>query len=161
MNKCLNEQDDSFFGFEVLSSAVVDSSSIIYMQKIGILNLTADCIKLHMPEIVSEETGIEHQKITIHYQNRGIRLPSADKQVVQLAVDLEIPVISEDKKVLKWGSKEGLSYYNTLMLLNYLLYKKKVTVNQYNSFYRELLPIARYSAFVLSYGEIVKKKITD
>lgn len=154
-------EDDPLAGFSSLTSAVIDSSSIIYLSKCGFLHLAARHIRLHTPSVVIKETGIEEPYFEIHNPETGSAIITADEQVVELAKKLNIAVISEDKKVLINTSGAGLSYYNALMILNFLLYKKEITVKSYQKLYTTLISVARYSKFVLSYGEMVKQKITN
>lgn len=154
-----NRDRDPLAAFVSLTSAVIDSSSIIYLSKSSFLHLAARHIRLHTPLIVIKETGIDEPFFEIHDPEIDSALLTADKQVVELSRKLNIPVISEDKKVLKKASVAGLSYYNALMILNFLLYQKEVTVNNYQKLYTALISVARYSKFVLTYSEMVKKKI--
>jgi hypothetical protein len=160
MNNTPNEVD-LLSGFKTLTSAVVDSSSIIYMYKCGFLDIATQSISLHTPKIVIEEIGISGLPLIVHNSIADGQMVTADKQVVQLAVDLKLPVISEDKKVLMDVAKYKLPYYNSLMVLNFLLFLKKIVLEQYDQYHCKLLSVARYSAFVLTYGENVKKCIME
>jgi hypothetical protein len=151
--------NDPLAGFASLTSAVIDSSSIIYLSKSSFLHLATRHIRLHTPLIVLKETGIDEPFFEIHDPETDSAMLTADKQVVELARKLNLPVISEDKKVLKNASGAGLSYYNALMILNFLLYKKEVTIDNYQKHYTTLISVARYSKFVIGYGEMVTKKI--
>jgi hypothetical protein len=157
----MKAQDISISGFDLLHAAVIDSSSIIYLHKINLLDLAADNIELHTPEIVINETGLRNPDIIVHLPETDSSMLSADQQVVYFAVKKNLPVISEDKKVLSEASKASIPYYNTLMILNYLLYKKRIIPDQYDHFHKELLSVSRYSPFVLAYGEIVKDKVIE
>lgn len=160
-NNYIKELDVSISGFEKLHSAVIDSSSIIYLEKINLLDTAADSIELHTPEIVIKETGLMRPDIIVHLPDEKCCMLPADRQIVHFAVIKKIPVISEDRKVLSGASNASLPYYNTLMMLNYFLYKKTIASDQYDFFYKELLSAARYSSMVLSYGEVVKKKVIE
>jgi hypothetical protein len=161
MNNNNFKDGDLLSGFQTLKSAVIDSSSIIYMHKCDFLFQVAQLIPLHAPLIVIKEIGISGLQIITYDVEVGGSLIPADKQVVQLAARLKIPVISEDKKVLMEASKNDLPYYNSLMVLNFLLFKKKIVLEQYDQYHCKLLSVARYSAFVLSYGEKVKISIME
>jgi hypothetical protein len=152
---------DSISGLVALSSAVIDASSIIYMHKSSFLHLAAKHIRLHTPDAAIKETGILESFFEIAAPGADTVALSADEQVIELAVRLKIPVISEDKKVLRSVAGTGLSYYNALMILNFLLYKKEITMYHYDKLHAALISVARYSKFVLSYGEMVKKKIFE
>lgn len=149
---------DPISGFKNLDSAVIDASSIIYMKKAGFMDIAAKNIHLHVPRIIIVEAKYADFSFTEH-ELEGFNESSADMQCVLLAHKLMVPVISEDKKVLRQTSLRNLPYYNSLMILNFLLFKKIITPEKFDKLLSGLLLVARYSPFVLSYGESVRKNI--
>ena len=145
-------------GFKTLHTAAIDASSIIYMQKAGFLDLAAKAVKLHAPEAVIAETGYRLPRIEEHRFPADEPMP-ADEQVLDLARSLKIPVVSEDRKVLLGAKKIGLVYYNALMVLCFLLYKKRMGRETFDGHKRKLLAIARYSAEVIAFGEKIAEQV--
>ncbi|OQY31905.1 MAG: hypothetical protein B6241_12770 [Spirochaetaceae bacterium 4572_59] len=51
--------------------------------------------------------------------------------------------------------KAGLEYYNTLMMLNYLLLKKRISPEDYPEYLNRLKDCSRYSEKVMARGALV------
>lgn len=153
----INKLPENFFTeFESLRSAVIDASSIIYMQKAGFLPTAMKYIQMHAPQDVINETGFACLSMIQHKVDSCI---TADQKVVFLAQKLLVPVISEDKAVLNNAFHKNLQYYNSIMVLNYLLYKRFVTKEDFDIYKNKMLEFARYSKFVVSYAETVTNEI--
>ncbi len=139
--------------FQYLYSAMIDASSIIYMQKAGFLNLVMQNLELaSLPEIL-KETGFEIR--TIKCLKSADAFDSNDRKLVETAQRYYLPVISEDKKILKRAGSEGLPYYNSLMMLNFLYFKEAIDIVQYNKFLKRLKSFARYNEIIFDYGAAV------
>lgn len=151
--------NDPLIGFESLYSAVIDASSIIYMHKSDIFMLTAKYVQLHSPREAIIETGLIGLSVVEHESDLSSQNESTDNKIILLAVKLKIPVISEDKKVLTMASKKGLPYFNSLMVLCFLLYREYIDENVFDQHFKMLLSVSRYSSFVIEYGEMVKRRI--
>lgn len=143
--------------FPSLKEASVDASSIIYMLKCGLLGKTAAHIKLYCSPPVAAETGWPGLPVT-QVMPKG-RFSTNDESVVLLGEEMNIPVISEDKKLLMAAERKGLRYFNTLMILNWLLLDSAVSEEEYLEYRAELVKVARYSNRVLEYAEEIHKKI--
>jgi hypothetical protein len=145
--------------FKSLNAAVIDASSIIYMMKAGFFDLVAHCVQFHAPESCLKETGFSDLPITGH----SIDIPgiTADQQLLMLAQSLQLPVVSEDRKVLITASRNGITFYNSLMMLNFLLYKKSIEKEMFTFFLKQLTAFARYSEEVFLFGKEVTRIILD
>ena len=137
--------------FEALKKALIDTSSIIYIQKAGYLDVLSQTIELNtIPEVISETNA----RIT------GIKLIpapkspvlSTDRKLITCALENKLAMISEDKGILTAMQKAGFGYYNALMVLNLMLYKKRIDDNRYRQYYGNLKTIARYSVDVWEFG---------
>ncbi len=146
-------------GFKSLNAAVIDASSIIYMMKAGFLDVVACCVQLHAPESCLKETGFSGLPITGHsICSHGT---TADQQLLTLAQSLQLPVVSEDRKVLITASRNGITFYNSLMMLNLQLYKKSFDTEMFTFFLKQLTAFARYSEEVFLFGKEVTRIILD
>ena len=135
----------------------IDASSIIYLLKIGLLGSLSAEIKLLATSVIIEEVGFPHLPIqALDIDNKDL---TNDQSVVELARIKQIPVLSEDQEVLKNAESNGLQYYNTLMMLNYLFFKKRLTEKNYPEYLCRLIGVAHYSSDILAYGEEMFKKI--
>jgi hypothetical protein len=146
----VNAPAETLSQFDTLSSAVIDSSSIIYLQKINVLSKVIGMLKLHTVENVISECDFEIPKIIIIESTVG---DTTDKQIVDSSKALALPVISDDFSILQKVSMNNLPHYNSLMILNFVLYKNDISTDEYIDYLFELKQIARYSSFVWKYGE--------
>lgn len=138
--------------FSNLSKACIDSSSIIYMQKSGFLNILSDIILLiTIPPVISE-IGMSKENIFV-YDKYIENAYSTDDAIVRCANILKIPVISDDKKILTNVKKINLPYYNSLMMLNYIVYRDKISTEKYNVFKTRLEKNCYYSEKVFLFAE--------
>ena len=143
--------------FTQLQAACIDASSLIYCSKAGLFDLLQQAFRLYtLPEIIAE-TGFQHLNLTL------VRSPhreqSTDQKLLFCAIQQRLPLISEDKQLLKQAEQRGLCYYNTLMMLNFLLYKRLVTQEEYHTYLDKLRSIARYSPAIWQYGAQVYELI--
>jgi hypothetical protein len=135
----------------------IDASSIIYLLKVGILGYVAAEIRLVSTEQILEEVGWPHLPVSSYeIDNENM---TNDETVVALAVSRNISVLSEDLEVLKNAGSKGLNYYNTLMILNYLLLKKRIEIQEYSEYFSRLLEVAHYSRDILDYGNRIKELV--
>lgn len=150
---------DPLAGFDALTDAVVDASSIIYMQKAGFLETAGRFVELHAPDAVIQEVGAAEVPITLHAFDCRQHCAKADQQLLALARILGTPLISEDKKVLLSAERNGLVYYNAFMVLNFLFYKSGIAAEDAERYLRALLAVARYSERVVIQGRAVMRRI--
>lgn len=136
-----------------LHTAIIDSSSIIYMQKAGYLSIVTCSIRLITVSAVCRETGFKNgiELIENDLQN-GM---DADEQLIILSEKTGYPVISEDKRILLELKKKGKTYFNSLMILIFLRMRKKISDEEYKGFEKGLRKVARYSDKVWEFGEEV------
>ena len=143
--------------FKELNKALIDASSIIYAHKIGVLDLLQANLELVSTPDVVAEAGKDAEGITLI--DCSTTAGSVDERLVGCALRNNLPVISEDKKILSKLKQTHLPYFNMLMMLNYLNYIDAIDGDQY-SFYDALLQkIAWYSPKIWYYGSSVRKII--
>lgn len=157
--------------FDRLKEAAIDASSIIYMLKAGYLGLLGSTITLRsVPEIVAE-TGWPGLPVTLVSIDRrpGPASParsasgsppqgaavSNDELLLTFAKEAGLPVVSEDRAILRAAEDEGLDYYNSLMMLAFLRYRGRIDQQWYEEAKARLLDVARYGADVLAKFETI------
>ena len=135
-----------------LKKALIDTSSILYMQKAGYFDELGRAIQLYsIPEVVSEIKS-QVSRLTL------IRMPelqssfSTDRKLIACALENKLTMISEDKRILTAMRHAKAPYYNALMMLNYLLMTHRIEDNGYRCYFSELKKIARYDEAVWKYG---------
>ncbi len=137
--------------FNTTDKAVIDSSSLIYMKKSGFLEIVTECVMMFTTGPVYTETGSIPQNITIVATDKM----KADESLLDAAWHYKIPLVSEDRKLLLAAGKKGLVYFNSLMILLMLVYKKHISKDEYLMYIDRLKTVSRYSKTVWQYGESV------
>jgi hypothetical protein len=162
MLKILPAPQDIPRQFQKLKKALVDTSSILYMGKIGILENLASVLKLAtIPEVLKEcgpSAPLNHLEVLNFYRST---LTSTDNRLLAVVKQLQLPVISEDKRIIKRTIEEGLDCYNSLMMLNYLIYRKKISKTDFEIAGEKLMEIARYSEDVWEYGRSLSRVLLN
>jgi hypothetical protein len=145
-------------GFQQLERAIIDASSMIYLTKAGYFLLVSRALKLFtLPEILSE-VGFSVENISLLEPLPAV---SNDKKLLVTAVAGSLPVISEDKRVLLGAQRAGLLFYNALMLLNLLLFRRVIDRFEYLNYLNQLKQCARYHPQVWRFGEKVFESVWD
>ncbi len=131
---------------------IADTSTLIYLERLGLLELAARCFSLWIIPQVTVEYGAT-PKGTLPL----VSVPSglADEVLCQVAQRLRQPVLSEDRHVLRDARACNLPYYNTLMIVLALCVHGNLARGSYSEIRRDLLTFARYSPQVVSVGDAV------
>lgn len=130
--------------FKNFDSAFIDASSIIYLNKINLLNRLSKTLKLYTLDKIITEIGIIGLNLIICKSKKTISI-SNDDLLLKYAIEKKIPVISDDKKILIKAGKNNLDYYNSIMMILFLFYKNVINNDNYTLYICELKKIARYS----------------
>jgi hypothetical protein len=138
----------------VLQEAYCDSSSVIYLQKIGCWNILSQTITLYTIPVVLTELGYKPVRIRVdaveNIEDRNTA--TTDDALVAAAVRRKLALVSEDKYILKKAQQYHLPFYNTLMMLNFLLYKRVISSEKYTAFCEVLHSFAWYSPPIWEYS---------
>jgi len=145
--------DRVFSQFRSLRKAFIDASSIIYMHGAGFLEEVAMAVKLYSPQEIIDETG--YDGLPVCPVTCPMETPYNDQKLIACAFAQGAPVISEDKRILSYMDKEGVPYFNALMMLHFLLFREVVTVERHLMYFRDLKRYAWYSHSVLEFAEKV------
>ena len=143
--------------FDNLSKALIDASSIIYTDRAGFLDILASAIKLYsINEILAEAGNVSNQINPLTYRDTS---SSNDRKFISCALELNLSVISEDKRILLAMKRATKPYYNSLMMLNFLLYRRRINSQQYAQHLKALRKFARYSDEIWKYGAKIRAAI--
>lgn len=145
--------------FDVLDAAVIDASSCLYLTKLNLLNSFSEIITLSTVPGVVREVGELPRALVI--ESALSPCESTDSEVIRLCAEKKIPVISEDKKILLAVRGEGLPFFNTLMVLNFLFFKQVIDLVTFKAKLAELTHFAWYHADVYEYGDLVCRHILN
>ena len=147
-----SEFQDVLRRFDGLDRCLVDSSSIIYMGKAGFLSVLSSTLDLATIPEVAEEVGNEAiEGITIEILPAPGGSASTDRRLVDAAVELAVPILSEDRKLLLEADRRGLDYYNALMMVGLLERRSVLSAEAAEAVVEKLLLVAHYSRRVRSY----------
>ena len=141
-----------------LRGGVADTSTLIYLDKLKILPLAGQSLLFVLTPQVIAEFG---------RRTEGIRWvataspPMADEAVVQTAVRLGLPILSEDGRILRQARRMQHPHYNALMLLLALHAQGKLPEPELFHLQQTLYAFARYSSAVIAYGERVGQMIRE
>ena len=142
---------------EGIKEVSIDASSIIYLLKVGLLGSVAAEIHLVSSQQIIDEVGWPHLPVNSYImKNENL---TNDETIVKLAVSRHISVLSEDREVLKNAETNGLNYYNTLMILNYLLLKKRIDILEYPEYLSRLIEVSHYSQDIIDYGASIMELV--
>jgi len=148
-----------FNKFDHLDKALIDASSIIYIDRADFLPILASTIKLFSIKEIFFETGpvSESIKPLIHNDNSS----SNDQKLISCALNMDLPLISEDKKMLMAMKRANRPFFNSLMMLNFLLYRRRIDIQEYDKYRQALEKFARYSNKVWQYGAKIQSAIKE
>lgn len=141
-----------------LEMAIIDSSSLIYLEKLDLLDTASRTIRLFVPATVFDEINFNVSRIR-KVECQEEKHSSTDKQVLTLAKRMHCPLISEDKKILQKARREGLDYFNTLMVILLLYLRRLLSKQATEEKWKQLKQIAWYEDWIWAYGQEVFDKI--
>jgi hypothetical protein len=145
--------------FQTLRKAIIDASSIIYMQKAGFFTELANTVTLYSPAEIVAETGFNDLDLRpVACVSKSL---SNDQKLITAALQLRWPVISEDKNILLHIRRAKLPYFNSLMMLNFLLFRRRIDLNSHGIYFERLKQCARYGPDVWEFGKNIYKTITN
>jgi len=152
---------DIFSQFNQLDKALIDASSIIYAHKANFLEILTSTVELFSIHEILLETGSVFGSIKpLTHTEKSL---SNDQKLVACALHFGLPVISEDKKILMAMRSARKPFFNSLMMLNLLLYRQMVDDREYAQYHLALKQFARYSDEIWKYGmkihDVIKELI--
>ena len=138
---------------ERIRSAVIDASSIIYIDKSGFLDLLTGTIRLLTVTQVFAETGRSYSGIELVEApaDDGSSRTDTDHLLFSTARCLGRPLISEDRAILQRCRSEGQEYYNAYMMLIMLTARR--VVGEISLYQAPLLHAAHYGRPVIEYAD--------
>ncbi len=133
-----------------IQKAAIDASSIVYLRKARAFDTIRSQIQLSTIKAVVAETGFDDLSIEIV----SIDIPDAttDDTLLEYAVGENIPLISEDKKLLLKAERMDVSYYNAMMMLCLSATRECVSLSEQERIFDTLAHIAHYHPRILRFG---------
>jgi hypothetical protein len=140
-----------------LKAAIIDTSSIIYLQKAGFLQPVAGAIKLLTIPQVIEEIGHGGLPVEIISPPETTGGEKTDRILFASAMILHKPMISEDRAILLKCRERGVEYYNAYNMLIMLRLRNLRAEADFDRYEENLLAVAHYGKFVIDYIECLKQ----
>ncbi len=137
--------------FAKLTHAAIDASSMIYLQKLGLLRELSTTILLGTTADVWAETNFAPSDLRVRIFTMPVVL-SPDEQILHLATSNNWALISEDRKLLLKAKKLRTPYFNALMMIHLLFFKGRLSENLLQEKIDVLKKIARYGTEIWDYG---------
>ncbi|NLX18134.1 MAG: hypothetical protein GXY53_02485 [Desulfobulbus sp.] len=135
-----------------LQGGVVDTSTLIYLDRLRLLPVAARSFSLVLiPGVIREYGGCPPGCRQMDIVSTG----TTDEQLCRTAQLLAEPVLSEDRRVLEQTNLYDLPFYNTLMLVIALCVQHRLPLTAYPDIRRRLGTFARYSAEIFGVGDAV------
>jgi hypothetical protein len=151
----LTTPDKTLRALSLLEKAMIDTSSILYIQKAGYFDVLLSAIQLYsIPEVISEIKSRVSGLTIIRISETLSSLPT-DRKLVACAIENKLAMISEDHGILKAMHRAKAPYFNALMMLNFLLLVNRINEDSYRRYFSELKNIAWYSEAVWAFGETI------
>lgn len=116
-----------------------------------------------VPGVVNEFGSLKEFDVIelIDLKEMVIEKKDTDRHLVETAKYLQVPVISEDKKILMHANRGNLPFFNTLMIMNFMIYKNVISMAEYQAGLDLLQEEAYYDAFIFEYGKMVLERIIE
>ncbi len=140
-----------FSGQAGVPLCLIDTSTLIYLEKLVLLERVAAVFSVATIAGVIREFGSTPKDVTVYPAGEG----ATDLLLVQQAVRCNAVVFSEDKKVLRHAGRCGLEYYNTLMIVLALYGRGEIDRNSCADLLGHLDKFARYGENVRAFGRQV------
>ena len=135
-----------------LPGGVADTSTLIYLERLRLLQLAAQSLRLVViPQVVREFGTQPKGDLAVIEAPPG----PADQVVWQMAAALRLPVLTEDRGIIQKARKAGLPYYNALMVVLALHLQGFLNAKDCREALNQLPGFARYSPRVVAVGEAV------
>jgi len=132
-----------------LKRVAVDTSSLIYCLKVGILGMLAAQVRLETVRPVMEEVRWPKGALPVHAypqisREGSTEALSVDALLLEWAIGEQLPLLSEDKGLLEEASNAGLAVCRTGMMLELLVLRNRTVREEYPEYLSRLHEVAGY-----------------
>lgn len=152
MRNCVVDQKTLLRRLQAFGGGVIDTSTLIYLERLGTLPLAARSFSLLLiPQVAAEYGFCPEGAVLTPASGSG----TTDELLCRVAQTLAQAVLSEDKQVLKQARAAGLSYYNTLMIVLALCAQGHLPLAAFPQQREKLRAFARYGPEIIAAGDAV------
>jgi len=142
-----------------IGSVLADASSLIYLDKLGVLSKLAQIIKLiTLSEVIIEIGEKIADSCTIQVlpslnSNPAYATLSTDRKLVCQALAGRYCVLSDDRRILRAGIEAGLQAHAAIMMVLLLFFRSAIDYAEYRRCRDGLADFARYDPQLLAYAD--------
>lgn len=140
-----------------LRGGIIDTCTLIYGQHLQLLPLLTQQWRLVLIPQVVAEFGAHPRHMELL---PGAASGSTDEALLGTAIDLHLPLFSEDGRLLRRARARHHPHYNCLMLLLALLIQGQISLAEHDRLHATLVQVARYSPAVLAWGQALHQAIS-
>lgn len=133
-----------------LSCGCIDASTIIYAEKSGFFCHLESAVSLISTSEVLREARYVGSSIFV--VRAGSRL-SADDGLVAAARRIGLPVLSDDRRIVRSAKTAGLDCFNAVMLLHLLYLRGVVDFGEHRGYMARLLQLAWYGSRIRAFAD--------
>lgn len=138
-----------------------DTSSLIILQKVGLLSRTANAVELFSTPLVEQEvqrhaSPVEAAQFSSAFTVRPLRehrsylKDAADNSVIALYVEQSCDaVLADDGKILNYCRRHTIPHYCCLSLLAVLLQQNVLNTTEVHDYFEAIRHTGRYSDWVI------------
>ena len=146
-------------GLQAIRSVLVDTSSLIYLEKLALLKLLSQEIKLKTIQEVANEFSAGSQiafPITIlpalsHIP--GYTGLNTDRKLIAQAIAGKYCLLSDDRRILRSAIEAGLPAHAAIMMVLLLHFRGLIDQAGYEKARNQLADWARYDRQLLNYAD--------
>ena len=134
-----------------LKTVAVDACSLIYLDRIQMLESLAAQVKLITLSCIVAESGLSDPPVTLIIDPND-KLNN-DQRLYALAEKYNLPLLSDDGNLLRKADKADKPHYNTLMMLILLFSKNTLSESELRRVCSSLKSFARYQPTIWQYAK--------
>jgi len=134
-----------------LKAVVVDACSLIYLERVQMLESLAAQVKLITLPCIVAESRLSDPPVTLMIDPNDELCN--DQRIYALAEKLNLPLLSDDGILLRKADKADRPHYNTLMMLILLFTKNTSSESELRRACSSLKSFARYHPKIWQYAE--------
>ena len=138
---------------------IVDASSLIYLDKLNLLNLLSQNLSLFTITDIISEIGTDCQsraQVTIlpplsHDPNYDKLI--SDRKIVLQAIATKMPVLSDDGRIVRAGFDGGFTVYQAIFIVLWLHFNNIISQTDYWNARNQLADFALYAPKLLAQAD--------
>ncbi len=150
---------------KITKSIIIDSSSLIYLQSVNILDMFLQNFHVNSTKRVRDEISLKDNSLEMHFLSGLIeiipsvnvrifskKMSKTDREIIEIALVNNYTVLSDDGKISKYCTNNEIIHINSLMAIILLFEKGIIDLNETYEFMNNVKEIGRYSKEIVSFA---------